>query len=241
VLRRYEVAEDSYQQVLGYDANNAAAIRGLEACERELLKIAEHQRRQQQEEDESFNQVSTSDGTAAATTTPGKEAAPAEAQGGGGDGVEEEEDLLADFFDEVEEAVNNKKKDDAAAAAAAPPATNAIRNDRAALGTAWEQVDRLLQPRYEWRTLNPYFVLQLPAATSTDEDISRRYKALSLLLHPDKNQSQWTTTEAERDRAQLAYDQVQKGKIVLTDPDRKRYTQSLVAEGMKQGEWKWAK
>ena len=59
-----------------------------------------------------------------------------------------------------------------------------------------------------------------------------------MLLHPDKNRAK-LATEAERDRAQLAYDQVQKAKIILADVDRKRYTQSLVEEGMKLGKAQW--
>ncbi|OEU21133.1 hypothetical protein FRACYDRAFT_143385, partial [Fragilariopsis cylindrus CCMP1102] len=106
--------------------------------------------------------------------------------------------------------------------------------------TTQEQIDRLIQPRFEWRNLNPFFVLQLPAATATEDDISRRYKAISLLLHPDKNQAK-LSTEEEKDRCQLAYDQVQKAKIILADEDRKRYIQSLVEEGMKLGENKWRK
>jgi len=131
----------------------------------------------------------------------------------------------------VEEVVVKKKE-------ASALSNNAIRNDRKTLGTTQEQIERLLQPRCEWRNLNPYFVLQLTAATTTDDDISRRYKALSLLLHPDKNRSK-LSTEAERDRAQLSYDQVQKAKIILADADRKRYMKSLVDEGMKQGESRW--
>mmetsp|Transcript_43165 Transcript_43165/g.46835 ORF Transcript_43165/g.46835 Transcript_43165/m.46835 type:complete len:249 (-) Transcript_43165:175-921(-) len=115
--------------------------------------------------------------------------------------------------------------------------TNAIRNDRKNLGTTHEQIERLMQPRYEWRNLNSFYVLQLPF-NATNDDISRRYKALSLLLHPDKNQAK-LSNEKDRDRSQVAYDQVQKAKIILADADRKRYTQSLVEEGMKHGEIKW--
>jgi DnaJ family protein C protein 8 len=242
-LRRYDAAADSYRQVLEHDTSNVAARRGLEACEKELQKIADHQLRQEQEEDEFMSTASTN-GDTKSTRKAAQTAAQEERQSGTKDGKEsgdsgdEDDDLLADFFDEVDEVVNNNKK--TKEEVATPQATNSIRNDREALGSAREQVDRLLQTRYEWRNLNPYFVLQLPAATSTDEDISRRYKAMSLLLHPDKNQAQWTT-KAERDRVQLAYDQVQKAKVVLTDPDRRKYIQSLVAEGLKQGEWKWTR
>jgi DnaJ family protein C protein 8 len=90
----------------------------------------------------------------------------------------------------------------------------------------------LLQANYEWRNLNPFYVLQLPVDASED-DISRRYKALSLLLHPDKN--------GGLERAQLAYDQVQKAKNTFDDPDRTKHTRMLIEEGKKQAKAAWKK
>ncbi|VEU38527.1 unnamed protein product [Pseudo-nitzschia multistriata] len=211
-LKRYEQAKASYQHVLEKDPKNAAATRGIELCAKEITKrmTLEEQKRQEEEKREK------------------EEAKKAEAAAAA---KEEDDDLLNGFFDEVEEVVAKKKEVTVAS-------NNAIRNDRETLGSTQQQIERLLQPRYEWRNLNPYYVLQLPAATSTDDDISRRYKALSLLLHPDKNRST-LSTEADRDRAQLAYDQVQKAKTILADASKKRYTQSLVEEGMKNGEARW--
>ncbi|KAL3918046.1 MAG: hypothetical protein SGARI_007567, partial [Bacillariaceae sp.] len=90
-----------------------------------------------------------------------------------------------------------------------------------------------------WRNLNPFYVLELPH-TASDDDISRRYKALSLLLHPDKNHAKFQE-EKEKEQCQLAYDQVKKAKQTLSDPDRKRHMVALVEEGMKAGEHKYAK
>ena len=215
-LKRFEQAKASYEFVLQKDATNKAALKGVDVCKKEITKrmTMEEQKRQQEEQ--------------ARKEAMEKQKAEEEAEQAGDD---DDDDLLAGFFDEVEEVVAKKKE-------VAAASSNAIRNDRVALGTTQEQIDRLLQPRYEWRNLNPYFVLQLKAATSTDDDISRRYKALSLLLHPDKNRSK-LATEEERDRAQLAYDQVQKAKIILQDADRKKHIQSLVEEGMKIGESRW--
>ena len=213
-LKRFEQAKDSYEYVLAKDPKNAAASKGVDVCAKEITRrmTEEEQKRQQEEQQRKELEMENT-----ATATAEEE--------------EDEDDLLADFFDDVEEVVAKKKE-------AVASSTNAIRNDRKTLGTTEEQVERLLQPRYEWRNLNPYFVLQLAAAAATDDDISRRYKALSLLLHPDKNRAK-LATEAERDRAQLAYDQVQKAKIILADADRKRYMKSLVEEGMKLGESRW--
>lgn len=212
-LKRFEQARDSYQRVLEKDPNNAAATKGIDTCTNEITKRMTLEEQKLQQELESQREREE------------KEAAAAKEE------EVDEDDLLNDFFEEVEEVVAKKK-------AAVVSSANAIRNDRETLGTTQQQIERLLQPRYEWRNLNPYFVLQLPAATATDDDISRRYKAISLLLHPDKNRAT-LSTEEERDRAQLAYDQVQKAKITLTDADRKRHVQSLVEEGMKQGELRW--
>jgi len=215
-LKRFEQAKDSYEYVLDKDPKNSAASKGVEVCAKEITKRMTLEEQKCREEERQREEAMESTNKSAKEEEEDRY---------------DEDDLLNDFFDEVEEVVAKKKE-------ASALSTNAIRNDRETLGTTKDQIERLLQPRYEWRNLNPYFVLQLTAATATDDDISRRYKALSLLLHPDKNRSK-LSEEAERDRAQLAYDQVQKAKIILTDADRKRYMKALVEEGMKQGESRW--
>ena len=142
--------------------------------------------------------------------------------------ADDEDDLLNEFFDDVEEAAKPKpEKEDK------PAPTNAIKHQKEVLGTADNQIDRLLKPNYEWRNLNPFYVLQLPM-TASEEDISRRYKGLSLLLHPDKN-------VGRSERAQLAYDQVQKAKNTLNDSNRAKHAQQLMEEGMKKGRELWSK
>jgi DnaJ homolog subfamily C member 8 len=243
-LKRYDQAKDAYEEVLKLDKegnSNVAAQKGIEACEKEIEKrrieqqqtLEEEERLQQQQQKALDQNVGKDDAKPAASSSQKDGEGDGE---GGGDDDEEEDDLLNDFFDEVEEVVTKKKE----AAVAGVATTNAIRNDRQTLGTTQEQVDRLLQPHYEWRNLNPYWVLQLPADQATDDDISRRYKALSLLLHPDKNRAT-LISEQDRDKIQLAYDQVQKAKTTLNDPDRKRYIVSLIEEGMKQGKAAWHK
>ena len=143
-----------------------------------------------------------------------------------------EDDLLDDFFDDVEEVAAETKKQQLAADE--PVATEAIRNHKKDLGTAESQIDRLLAENYKWRNLNPFFVLDIPHTASTD-DISRRYKALSLLLHPDKNRGKDT------DRVQEAYDQVLKAKAKLADEDKARHVRQLVEEGVKQATEDWEK
>lgn len=137
---------------------------------------------------------------------------------------EEEEDDLDAFFDDVEEAVTDvvvQKQEEAK-----PKATEAIKSHKKDLGTADEQIERLLAPNYKWRNLNPYLVLDIDHTASEDE-VSRRYKALSLLLHPDKNRS--------NPQAQDAFDEVLKAKAQLKDENKVKHIQQLIEQGMQQG------
>ena len=218
-LKRYEQALDTYKKVLASDPKNAAAIRGKDECQSELKKIQEQAFEQKQQEEANKKEEEAKNEE---TTTP--EADNDE------DDDEDEDDLLNDFFQDVEEVT--RKKQEAIEEEAKPKATNLIKNDRQTLGTSQTQTERLLQSNFEWRNLNPFYVLQLPH-DATDDDISRRYKALSLLLHPDKNGSS--------ERAQLAYDQIQKAKTILNDPDRAKHSRLLIQEGHKQAESVWKK
>lgn len=144
----------------------------------------------------------------------------------GGEG----EDDLDDFFNDVEEAavaVVKQKKEEASTT------SHEIMKHKTNLGTVQDQIARLLADNYQWRNLNPFFVLDLPH-TATEDDIQRRYKALSLLLHPDKNRSE--------PKAQGAYDEVLKAKAVLLgDPGKANHARQLVEEGLTQGELDCAK
>ena len=137
---------------------------------------------------------------------------------------------MDDFFNDVEEATAQVAKEKELAAV--PVATNAIRHQKQSLGSAHEQIERILQDNYKWKNLNPFHVLDL-AHTASLEDISRRYKALSLLLHPDKNQ--------QEEKAQEAYDEVLKAKAILDDEHKYNHMRQLVEQGMKQGKLDWEK
>jgi DnaJ family protein C protein 8 len=213
-LGRYSPALKSYQEVLKLDISNAAAQKGVDDCQQELQKMEQ----QQQEKSEFFQEQKVQE------KTKKEEAAPAKPKED-----DDEDDLLNDFFDDVEEVVAKKKEK---VEDPQPQATNAIKNQREALGTSQDQMERLLQPNFEWRNLNPFYVLHLDS-NATEEDISRRYKGLSLLLHPDKNSGS--------ERAELAYDQVQKAKTILSDPARAKHSRLLMEEGMKQGKVLWQK
>lgn len=68
--------------------------------------------------------------------------------------------------------------------------------------TPKQQIDRLNRPGCTYFNLNPFDVLQIdPDAKMSD--IKSRYRQMSLLVHPDKNQD-------DAERAQKAFD----GKII---------------------------
>lgn len=64
--------------------------------------------------------------------------------------------------------------------------------------TPKQQIDRLLRPGSTYFNLNPFEVLQIDPETSS-EDAKKKYKRLSLLVHPDKNQD-------DAERAQAAFE-----------------------------------
>ena len=96
-----------------------------------------------------------------------------------GEAANDEVDELDDFFNDVETAVETVHKDKIAEAE--EKATRKIATHKKDLGTASDQIERLLAENYKWRNLNPFYVLDIPHTASKDE-ISQRYKALSLLV-----------------------------------------------------------
>ncbi|CAB3407490.1 unnamed protein product [Caenorhabditis bovis] len=76
--------------------------------------------------------------------------------------------------------------------------------------TSEQQIDRLLRPGSTYLNLNPFEVLQIDPDTDL-EAAKKKYKKLSLLVHPDKNPD-------DRDRADQAFDIVKKAIKQLEDP-----------------------
>lgn len=81
------------------------------------------------------------------------------------------------------------------------------------LGDGKSQHSRLTSTNYEWRNLNPYFVLQL-GTDATEEDIKNRYRKLSAKVHPDKNRD----VENARD----SFEEVKKAYQKLLDVDARK-------------------
>lgn len=81
--------------------------------------------------------------------------------------------------------------------------------------TSEQQINRLLRPGSTYFNLNPFEVLQVEPDTSV-EQIKKKYRSLSFLVHPDKNQE-------NKERSQLAFEAVNKAwKTLENDVTRKR-------------------
>lgn len=88
--------------------------------------------------------------------------------------------------------------------------------------TPKQQIDRLLRPGCTYRNLNPYEVLQIDPELPF-EDVKKKYRRLSILVHPDKNPD-------DRERAQVAFDAVSKGHSMLEDEKTRKRCYEVVEE-----------
>ncbi|CAH1227425.1 dnaJ homolog subfamily C member 8-like [Branchiostoma lanceolatum] len=88
--------------------------------------------------------------------------------------------------------------------------------------TSKQQIDRLLRPGATYFNLNPFEVLQLDI-DATPADVKKRYRQLSILIHPDKNPE-------DHDRAEAAFDAVNKAYKMLDNEDAKRRCMDVVEE-----------
>ncbi|KAG9281283.1 hypothetical protein AMEX_G4074 [Astyanax mexicanus] len=89
--------------------------------------------------------------------------------------------------------------------------------------TSKQQIDRLLRPGSSYFNLNPFEVLQIDPE-ATDEELKKRFRQLSILVHPDKNQD-------DPDRAQQAFEAVDKAYKLLLDGDQKKRAVDVIHAG----------
>ncbi|MCI4381531.1 hypothetical protein PGIGA_G00252930 [Pangasianodon gigas] len=89
--------------------------------------------------------------------------------------------------------------------------------------TSKQQIDRLLRPGSTYFNLNPFEVLQIDPE-ATDEELKKRFRQLSILVHPDKNQD-------DVDRAQQAFEAVDKAYKLLLDPEQKKRAMDVIHAG----------
>jgi len=88
--------------------------------------------------------------------------------------------------------------------------------------TSDQQIERLLRPGSSYANLNPFDVLQVEP-TATLEEIKKKYRRLSILVHPDKNQD-------DTERAQRAFDELAKAYKVLENEDGRQKCLEIVEE-----------
>ena len=251
-LGRWGEAKKAYGTVLKREPKNAAAKRGMEDCRtREVAanRAEMEQLKKQREEKEAAEAAAKAKAKAKQEEEEAKKKAEetaAVASGGADDGGDG--DLLDDFFADVEEAAprlvhkevddhekkkhqgggdddNGEKNDDPKEDTDQTEAPKKIQIHLSDLGSSTDQIERLMAPNHEWRNLNPYYVLDCPHDVPA-ELISRRYKALSLLLHPDK---------CPDARAKDAFEYVRRAMNTLTDEAKAKHTRDLIDQGMKQG------
>jgi len=88
--------------------------------------------------------------------------------------------------------------------------------------TKEQQIERLLRPGYTYRNLNPFEVLQLDPESSVD-DAKKKFRRMSIMVHPDKNPE-------DKERAQIAFDAVKRAWTVLEDKNTRAACMEIVEE-----------
>uniref|UniRef100_A0A8C5LQH3 DnaJ homolog subfamily C member 8 n=1 Tax=Leptobrachium leishanense TaxID=445787 RepID=A0A8C5LQH3_9ANUR len=89
--------------------------------------------------------------------------------------------------------------------------------------TPKQQIERLTRSGASYFNLNPFEVLQLDPE-ATDEELKKRFRQLSILVHPDKNQG-------DQDRAQKAFEAVDKAYKSLLETDQKKRALDVIQAG----------
>ncbi|KAL1139863.1 hypothetical protein AAG570_006840 [Ranatra chinensis] len=88
--------------------------------------------------------------------------------------------------------------------------------------TPKQQIDRLLRPGSTYFNLNPFEVLQIDPDVAIDE-VKKKYKRLSILVHPDKNQD-------DPERAQQAFEIVNKAWKTLENEETRKKCMEVIEE-----------
>ena len=228
-LGRYGEAMGVYGEALKMDESNGVAMKGLEECRekerREVERKKEEATRVQAELDRRRSEAeSKSDENNKDESKEKKESKSAP--------LEEQDDLLDDFFSEVEKVEKPKQQTETTSSSDQDESTNRIKLQLSDLGSSASQINRLLQTNYEWKNLNPFYVLDIPHTIDDESVLSARYRALSLLVHPDKNRE-------DAIRAKAAFEQVKKAMELMNNEDKRRHLRQLVEQGCRQGRRDW--
>jgi len=88
--------------------------------------------------------------------------------------------------------------------------------------TPSQQIERLNRPGSKYFNLNPFEVLQVSPDTPTDE-VRKKYRKLSILVHPDKNPN-------DKEKSQKAFDAVKKSWETLNSEKEKEECLGVVSD-----------
>uniref|UniRef100_H3GTA3 J domain-containing protein n=1 Tax=Phytophthora ramorum TaxID=164328 RepID=H3GTA3_PHYRM len=188
-LQRYDAARATYNEGLKLEPDNGSLLQASEdayaAGQAHSKKLREQERlRAEMEQREAANR---------------EEQRPKEEKK---DEPKEEDALLAEFMSEVQELEENAnciKKEEKEK----PPVD---------FGSSDAQVERLLQPHFNWVNLNPFRVLMLEV-DATEEDMKQHYRKISTMVHPDK---------CRNPKAREAFEEVNKAYNLITQEDRRK-------------------
>ncbi|XP_033635478.1 dnaJ homolog subfamily C member 8-like isoform X2 [Asterias rubens] len=101
--------------------------------------------------------------------------------------------------------------------------------ERDAVLTPKQQIDRLLRPGSTYFNLNPFEVIQVPPDMGID-DIKKKYRRLSILVHPDKNIN-------DRDRAQKAFEVLTNAMKIVEDEEKRTSMLAIIQEAKEKNEF----
>ncbi|XP_038059676.1 dnaJ homolog subfamily C member 8-like [Patiria miniata] len=95
--------------------------------------------------------------------------------------------------------------------------------------TPKQQIDRLLRPGSTYFNLNPFEVIQVPPEMTPDE-IRKKYRRLSFLVHPDKNVD-------DKERAQKAFEVLTNAMKTIEDEEKRKSMLAIIEEAKEKNEF----
>ena len=139
--------------------------------------------------------------------------------------------MLGDYFDKVGK-VSEKLKPSKSDKSKTQPVPNEVKTQTTDPETSASQIDRILQVNHEWKSLNPSLVLDMLHDIDDGSIISAWYRALSLLVLPDK-------CPDDPALAKDAFEQVRQAMVEMNDTDKRRHVRTLIEQDRKQGKRDW--
>lgn len=251
-LGRFREGMNLYQKVLNeLDPNSDVAKQGVDECQKQMMQQREQEKDRikrvsiLQEKGTMDEEMAKLRELYASSDEDEEDDDDDEGKDGdkNGGGNDEEKDDMDDFFSEVENVVQQTKKTSSTPDAEPTAKTETVSEKNSEpekpfaleniikTSTSKKQISYILQPSHTWHNLNPYHVLSISNSDAlhtqcTIDQIEKRYRAISLLIHPDKNLDQI-------EQATLAFDELKKAMEVLRNDDRRKHVLQLISQGMK--------